>query len=190
MNSNVLPYAVLSENGGILKMLQTNEKGYRKSIENNRIWAVNPDTDRLLPVDDLGIVKGFSEKDGWYEVTVQSAADPASGLQTAAEKPVPGPDPASLNPAGSGSEIIERLFGVIEQRKKEMPEGSYTTHLFNSGMSKIKKKTGEEAVELLLAEDRSEIIYEASDLIYHMLVLLSAADINPEELFRELKRRE
>ncbi|HAK44602.1 MAG TPA: phosphoribosyl-ATP diphosphatase [Spirochaeta sp.] len=86
--------------------------------------------------------------------------------------------------------MIERLYAVIEQRKKDMPEGSYTTHLFNSGMSKIKKKTGEEAIELLLAEDHDEIVSEASDLIYHMLVLLAAADIKPEEIFKELESRE
>lgn len=187
MKSEIKPYAIISNDGTIMSILQTNEKGYKKSIENKQIWAVSADTERLLPIDDLGPVTAFREKDGWYEAVVKDD----SGKTAAAKKQdceASSDKPASAT--GAGSEIIERLFRVIEQRKIDMPEGSYTTHLFNSGMSKIKKKTGEEAVELLLAEDRDEIIYEASDLIYHMLVLLSAAEINPAEIFFELESRE
>ena len=193
MNQELKPFILLSEDGSITAVLQTNEKGFKKSIENGRIWAVNPETLRLLPEDRFGspaaLHEGGASGSGWYEAVVPSEGGrpprqepPAEIGNTAA--------PAYETGTGSGTDIIERLFNVIEARKKELPEGSYTTHLFNSGLSKIKKKTGEEAVELLLAEDRGEIIYEAADLIYHMLVLLAAADINPAEIFNELKSRE
>ena len=184
MKNEILPYAVISEDDSIVSMLQTNEKGYKKSIENKQIWAVNPETQRLLPVEGYGTARAFREKNGWYEVVVRSGVSTEAGETDSSDDPPP-------QTTGSGrSEIIERLYAVIEQRKKDMPEGSYTTHLFNSGMLKIKKKTGEEAVELLLAEDHDEIVFEASDLIYHMLVLLAAAGIKPEEIFQELESRE
>ncbi|MDC7226085.1 MAG: phosphoribosyl-ATP diphosphatase [Spirochaetales bacterium] len=188
MNSKILPYAVVSPDGRILSMLQTNEKGYKKSIENSQIWAVNPETERLLPVEIPGTVCGFSEKEGWYEVVVGDTAKSAQETEGASDR-VSAKAPGAVS-TDSDAGIIDRLYSVIEKRKIEMPEGSYTTHLFNSGLSKIKKKTGEEAVELLLAENHDEIVYEAADLIYHMLVLLAAADIRPEEIFKELESRE
>lgn len=182
MSADVKPYIVLSKDGGVLRLLQTNEKGYKKSIENNQIWAVNPETERLLPETLNGRIRAFREKAGWYEVHVEEHES-----ETKEEKLNGGNPEATLD---SESDIIYHLYRVIEKRKKELPEGSYTTHLFNSGLSKIRKKTGEEAVELLLAESREEVVYEASDLIYHMLVLLSAMDIGPDEIFKELKNRE
>ena len=75
------------------------------------------------------------------------------------------------------------------KRKRELPDGSYTTHLFQSGADKIRKKTGEEAIELILASSRGEIIYESADLIYHMLVLLLSEDISIDEVLAELGKR-
>ena len=184
MNNDLKAFAVISENGEILQILQTNEKGYRKSIENNQLWALNPDTGRLLPEDTAYKITGFREKSTWYEARVKAG----SADQPESKKEVRKADPDDANT--SASVVIESLYGVIKQRKKNLPEGSYTTHLFNSGMSKIKKKTGEEAIELLLAENREEMIYEAADLIYHMLVMLAAADIEPEDIFCELQKRE
>ncbi|MDC7125225.1 MAG: phosphoribosyl-ATP diphosphatase [Spirochaetales bacterium] len=181
MNAEIKPYIITSATGKVVKLLQTNEKGYKKSIENNQLWAVNPETERLLPEECEGKIKSFAEKEDWYQAIIEepkSATEDKTEIKEMAES------------SSCGSEIIERLYKIIEQRKKELPEGSYTTHLFNSGISKIKKKTGEEAVELLLAENKSETIYEAADLIYHMLVLLAAENIKPEDIFLELSNRE
>ncbi len=71
-----------------------------------------------------------------------------------------------------------------------MPTGSYTTHLFEKGIGKIKKKMGEEAIELLLADSREDILYESADLVYHLLVLLEEAEIPFHDLLIELERRD
>ena len=89
----------------------------------------------------------------------------------------------------AGLEILTLLEAIIKERRETMPEGSYTTHLFESGLDKIRKKTGEEAVELILAEGREEIAHESADLIYHLLVLLEAAGVPLQAVLEELQNR-
>ncbi|MBI9104235.1 MAG: phosphoribosyl-ATP diphosphatase [Spirochaetales bacterium] len=90
----------------------------------------------------------------------------------------------------SGSGILPRLAGVIAKRHEDMPEGSYTTHLFKSGADKIRKKLGEEAVEVILAREKKDVVYESADLIYHLLVLLESLDVPLNDVFKELESRE
>jgi len=97
---------------------------------------------------------------------------------------------AIIASAHDSDEVLLRLERMIARRKEELPEGSYTTHLFTSGEEKIRKKTGEEAVELILARSDKELSYEASDLIYHLLVLLAQLDIPLARVLRELSSRE
>ncbi|MTV49024.1 bifunctional phosphoribosyl-AMP cyclohydrolase/phosphoribosyl-ATP diphosphatase HisIE [Heliobacillus mobilis] len=88
--------------------------------------------------------------------------------------------------------ILEELSGVIASRQKEMPEGSYTTYLFSKGQDKILKKVGEETAEVIIGSknnDRGEIVYETSDLLYHLLVLMRYHGIELDEIAQELKKR-
>ena len=88
--------------------------------------------------------------------------------------------------------FIRELEQVIRQRHRDMPEGSYTSKLFNRGIPKIAQKVGEEAVETVIeavAQNRDAMIYEASDLIYHLLVLLEATGCSIADLEKELERR-
>ena len=89
-------------------------------------------------------------------------------------------------------QFLAYLQDFIDKRKAEMPEGSYTTSLFNKGTRKITQKVGEEAVETIIgamANDDENFIYEASDLLYHLIVLLSHKGYRIEDLARELKKR-
>lgn len=91
-----------------------------------------------------------------------------------------------------GPAIIDELYSVIMERKKTLPEGSYTAYLFRKGLDKICKKIGEEAAEVIIAAKNrapSEVTYEAADLLYHLLVLLAETGVKPEEVFAELARR-
>ena len=88
--------------------------------------------------------------------------------------------------------FLSYLQDFIERRYKEMPEGSYTTSLFKSGVNRMAQKVGEEAVETVIeatngTDDR--LIYEASDLIYHLIVLLTSKGHRIEELAAELVKR-
>ena len=88
--------------------------------------------------------------------------------------------------------FLSYLQDFIDRRHKEMPEGSYTTSLFKSGVNRMAQKVGEEAVETVIeatngTDDR--LIYEASDLIYHLIVLLTSKGHRIEELAAELVKR-
>ena len=88
--------------------------------------------------------------------------------------------------------VLRELYAVIEQRKEQRPEGSYTTYLFNSGLDKILKKVGEEATETIVAAKNAEtgrLVSETGDLIYHLLVLLVERGVALEDIARELKER-
>lgn len=86
----------------------------------------------------------------------------------------------------------EGLYGLIKGRKTDKKEGSYTTYLFEKGLDKILKKVGEECTEVIIAakaEDKAETIYEISDLIYHLTVLMVESGISLEDIRAELASR-
>ena len=88
--------------------------------------------------------------------------------------------------------FLKYLQDFIEQRRQEMPEGSYTTSLFLKGVNRMAQKVGEEAVETVIEATngtREGFIYEASDLLYHLIVLLTSKGLRIEDLARELKSR-
>ncbi len=88
--------------------------------------------------------------------------------------------------------FLKYLQDFIERRRQEMPEGSYTTSLFQKGVNRMAQKVGEEAVETVIeATNGTEdgFVYEASDLIYHLIVLLTSKGLRLEDLARELKKR-
>ena len=87
---------------------------------------------------------------------------------------------------------LESLYQLLLGRKKVLPEGSYTTYLFQKGLDKILKKVGEETTEVIIAakaEDKAETIYEIADLTYHVLVLMAQQGITVEDIRKELAGR-
>jgi len=87
---------------------------------------------------------------------------------------------------------LESLYQLLLERKKKLPEGSYTTYLFQKGLDKILKKVGEESTEVIIAgkaEDRAETIYEIADLAYHVLVLMAQMGISVADIRQELASR-
>ena len=87
---------------------------------------------------------------------------------------------------------MQGLYELIEGRKTEKKEGSYTTYLFEKGLDKILKKVGEESTEVIIAgkaEDRKETVYEIADLAYHVLVLMVQLGISVDDIMAELASR-
>lgn len=93
---------------------------------------------------------------------------------------------------GCPLQFISDLQDFIEKRKAEMPEGSYTTRLFRDGIAKISQKVGEEALETVIEAINGpddKLIYEAGDMIYHLLVMLTSRGLRIEDIAEELRRR-
>ncbi len=89
-------------------------------------------------------------------------------------------------------QFLKQLQDFIDKRRKEMPKGSYTTSLFEDGLSRMAQKVGEEAIETVIeamANNDERLLYEASDLVYHLIVLLSHKGLGIEDIARELKKR-
>ncbi|MBO6242562.1 MAG: phosphoribosyl-ATP diphosphatase [Butyrivibrio sp.] len=88
--------------------------------------------------------------------------------------------------------VLEDVFEVIKDRKVNPRQGSYTNYLFDKGIDKILKKVGEEATEIVIAAKNpndNEIVYEMSDFLYHMMVLMAEKNVSWEDITDELSRR-
>ena len=97
-----------------------------------------------------------------------------------------------FNEQNTGGAFIEKLQDLIHRRKKEMPEGSYTTSLFEKGINTIAQKVGEEAVELVIEakDDNPELfLNESADLLYHLLVLLTEKGFDISDVMKVLEER-
>ena len=104
-------------------------------------------------------------------------------------------NPLPKNPAPRKqpeAHILESLFKTIQRRKRARPEHSWTAALFARGVPKIAQKTGEEAVETVIAAiegDKKEIAAESADLLYHLLVLWAATGVKPKDVWAALEKR-
>ncbi|MGK0466328.1 phosphoribosyl-ATP diphosphatase [Clostridium sp.] len=88
--------------------------------------------------------------------------------------------------------VVQELYEIIEERKGNPIEGSYTSYLFEEGLDKILKKIGEESAEVIISaknDDQKEIVLEISDLFYHTLVLMALKGIKVEDIVEELETR-
>lgn len=141
------------------------------------------------------------ETSGNYQHIVSITADcDKDALTVLVEKEGPachtGTDSCFTNPVFQSENRAEfsmdGLYELLEGRKKEMPEGSYTTYLFQKGIDKILKKVGEESTEVIIAGkagDKKETIYEIADLAYHIMVMMVEMGISVEDVRKELASR-
>ena len=141
------------------------------------------------------------ETSGNYQHVVSITADCDNDALTVVVEPDGpachlGTDSCFTKPVWESEELhdfsLESLMSLIEGRKTEKKEGSYTTYLFEKGIDKILKKVGEESTEVIIAakdNDRAETIYEIADLTYHVMVMMIQMGISLEDVHRELASR-
>ncbi len=141
------------------------------------------------------------ETSGNYQHIVSITADcDMDALTVVVEKDGPachkGTDSCFTSPVYQSEELsefsLQGLYDLLKGRKETLPEGSYTTYLFQKGIDKILKKVGEECTEVIIAakaDDKAETIYEIADLAYHVMVLMNEMGITMEEVHRELASR-
>jgi len=101
-------------------------------------------------------------------------------------------DYSCFNIPNENINFLLKLSELVNQRKKDLPENSYTTKLFKEGSDRIIQKVGEEATEVIIAaknKSKQQIIYETADLLYHLIVMLSDNELNLRDIVKELESR-
>lgn len=177
-----------SRTKNVLMLGFMNKEAYEKTLELKKVTFFSRTKNRLW-------TKGEESGNFLNVVSIESDCDKDTLLIKAIpEGPVCHTGTATcFNDDNSfGIEFLSYLQDFIDQRHKEMPEGSYTTSLFNSGINRMAQKVGEEAVETVIeATNGTEgrMMYEASDLLYHLIVLLTAKGRRIEELAEALHQR-
>ena len=177
----------------VLTLAYANEEAVAKTIETNETWLYSRSRQELW---NKGATSGNTQSvtavrldcDGdalIYEVIPNGPAC-HTGEQSCFHHTLAG------TPAESTSDMLAELAALISKREEEMPEGAYTTYLFNEGVDKICKKVGEESAEVIIAaknRDSKELAMETADLFYHVLVLLQEQKTPLEDVIDVLKER-
>ena len=165
-----------------------NEEAYKKTVETGKVTFFSRTKNRLW-------TKG--EESGNFLQVISIKADCDNDTLLIKVSPA-GPVCHTGTDTSWGEENKQAIMFLIElqdfidKRHEEMPEGSYTTSLFQSGVNKMAQKVGEEAVETVIESctgTNERLIYEGSDLLYHLIVLLTSKGYRIEDLARELKER-
>lgn len=187
LNGFIPAIIVDSEADKILMLGFMNEQALKKTIETNKVTFFSRTKNALW-------TKGETSGNFLFVKDIITDCDNDSIIIYA--KPQ-GPTCHTGNYSCFGLEknnlkFLGYLNDLIYQRKKNLPEGSYTTELFKSGSDRIIQKVGEEATEVIIAaknKSRREIIYESADLLYHLIVMLQDNDINLSDVITELESR-
>jgi len=178
----------------VLTVAYMNRESLEKTIETKQTWFYSRSRQELW---NKGATSGHTQQ----VVAIRTDCDedalvvevlpkgPAchTGEDTCFHKQIVTPD----QPGGSFG-ILAELICVIKERELSMPEGAYTTYLFDKGIDKIGKKIGEEAMEVVIAaknRDAEEVKWEAADLMYHLLVLLQEQKVDFYEVLSVLQKR-
>ncbi len=181
-----------AENHNVLTLAYMNRESLEISIKEERTCFWSRSRQELWR-------KG--ETSGNYQHIVSITADcDADALVVVVKKDGPachtGSDSCFFNPVYESKNFsefsYEGLLELLKGRKRDKPEGSYTSYLFEKGLDKILKKVGEESTEVIIAgkaEDKAETIYEIADLAYHVMVLMTEMGIEVEDITKELASR-
>ena len=176
----------------VLTLAYMNEESLRISMEKGLTCFYSRSRQQLW-------LKG--ETSGNYQHIVSITADcDKDALVVSVEKDGPachtGAESCFFEPVWESDELhefsLQGLMKLIEDRKTEKKEGSYTTYLFEKGIDKILKKVGEESTEVIIAakaDDKRDTVYEIADLTYHVMVLMIEMGISLEDIFDELASR-
>lgn len=171
----------------ILRIGYIDKAAYDWMQEQKQVMLFDAHTRQLVPV-----VGGEYEKPLSVEAIVVSETGDAVVIKALPDGSTTGADTFLGDKNVEDLSFLSYLQDFIEKRRREMPEGSYTTKLFTKGINKITQKVGEEAVETIIEATngtKDQFIYEASDLVYHLIVLLTQMGVRIEDLARELKAR-
>lgn len=182
----------------VLTLAYMNEESYQKSIETGETWFYSRSRQELW---HKGATSGHTQSiqsisydcDQDALVVLVNPTGPAchNGTTSCFTEVIYTNDTEEAKTAENG-EFLFQLEKLIAERQQKMPEGSYTTYLFEKGIDKILKKVGEEAAEVIIAaknRDFSELTWESADLLFHLMVLLKEQNVPLADVISVLKER-
>ncbi|REE66403.1 phosphoribosyl-ATP pyrophosphatase /phosphoribosyl-AMP cyclohydrolase [Paenibacillus taihuensis] len=191
----------------VLMMAYMNEESYARSIETGETWfwsrsrgelwhkgATSGHTQQIVSMHydcdgDTLLVRVVQNGPACHNGTYSCFTNAVEGVGASASTSV---SAGELLQSSDRFAMLNQLEATIAQRYIERPEGAYTTYLFEKGVDKILKKVGEESAEVIIAaknKDNDELRCEASDLIFHLMVLLRERGLSLDEIMAELNRR-
>lgn len=188
--NNLIPAIIQDSNGlRVLMLGYMNEESLKKTLEDERVWFYSRSKKRLWMKGEtsgnfLTVKNIYLDCD---QDTLLITVKPEGPVCHTGEK-----DCFGIGNEWFGLEAFAALFELIEERKKLMPEGSYTTSLFKEGLNKICAKIGEESGEVIKAatkETKGRLVSESVDLMYHLFVLLVERGLSLKQLLKEINRR-
>lgn len=186
------------DTGEILMMGYMSPGALKRTLEGGQVWYYSRSREDLW---HKGEVSGnyLNLKEAWVDCdadTILMKVTPDgptchTGEPSCFFTPLQGM-PESFHSEDTSAQILEELFSTIQERKRDLPEGSYTAKLIQSGIGRMAQKVIEEAGETALAAaqgDADSLPAEAADLLYHTLVLLAASGVTPNQVWEELRSR-
>ena len=184
--------------GQVLMLGYMNPGSLKRTVEGGQVWFYSRSQEDLW---HKGEISGnyLNLKEAWLDCdadTILLKVEPDgptchTGEQSCFFNSMDGL-PEDYEPTESGSGVLEELFAVIQDRQRELPEGSYTADLLRQGVGRVAQKVIEEAGETAIAAvegDREHLPEEVADLLYHSLVLLASADVKPSAVWEALQAR-
>ncbi len=178
----------------VLMVAYMNEEALKRTLEGLHVWFFSRSRNELWEKgatsgNYLDVQSVIADCDGDVLLVV---ADPAGPACHTGNKTCFFGEPLLDGPSQESALVLEELARVIAQRKRDMPEGSYTSKLFSDGAPRIAQKVVEEAGEVAIAsvaQDGGNTAEEVADLLYHTLTLLAATDIDIADVWAELAKR-
>lgn len=194
------------QNGQVLMMAYMNQESLQKTLDTGKTWFYSRSRQKLwMKGEESGHIQEIKEilydcdADTLLIKVIQTGVACHTGHYSCFYRDINGNeteeaavDVEKVYSSKQGPGILYELYDIITDRREKMPEGSYTAYLFDKGLDKILKKVGEENAEVIIAaknREKSEVVYEVSDLIYHLLVLLVEQGVELGDIFAELKSR-
>ncbi len=186
----------------VLTLAYMNAESLRKTLETRETWFWSRSRSSLWHKGETSgntqqVVDVLLDCDGDALTVLVVPNGPAchTGAESCFHNELQDAGPFEVGPAAGSSnfaEVLDGLYRLVESRKRERPEGSYTSYLFDQGLDKILKKVGEESAETIIAaknDDRNALVKEFSDLVYHLVVLLVERGLSLEDVRDELVSR-
>ena len=187
-----------ADTGQVLMLGYMNPGSLKRTVEGVQVWFYSRSREDLWHKGEvsgnyLNLREAYADCDGDTLLLKVEPDGPTchTGKVSCFSSPLEGM-PDGFQHTDDGSGILEELFALVQDRKREMPEGSYTTKLLDEGVGRIAQKVIEEAGETAIAAAQGEtdrLPEEAADLLYHLMVLLSATGVTPKQVWAQLRER-